>query len=213
MRSDDLFREAAALASAPFQFALDRGVERSTAAATLCSELDGRTLQIDPGGEALAGYFAVLDGRLRYQPGRADEPDATLKGSPLGLARLAGTDPEAAIRAGDVEVRGDAEVAEAFRYLLQVVRPDWEEELSRVTGDAVAHEAGRFVRGVGNWLQLAGDSLARSTGEYLTEESRVLATRAELDEFCAEVDTLAAAVDRAEARLRLLRDARAADAS
>ena len=104
-------------------------------------------------------------------------------------------------------MRGDADVAEAFRYLLQVVRPDWEEELSRVTGDVVAHEAGRVVRGVGKWLQLAGDSLARSTGEYLTEESRVLATQAELDEFCDAVDTLSAAVDRAEARLRIMRDA------
>ena len=213
MTDTSLLSELAGMAARPLQFVLDRGVARSTAAATLCRELDGRTLQIDPGSDSLAGYFHVADGGMRYRPGRAETADATLMGTPLSLARLAGPDPEAVIRGGDVEVRGDAEVAEAFRYLLQVVRPDWEEELSRVTGDVVAHEAGRFVRGVGQWLQLAGDSVARSTGEYLTEESRVLATRVELDEFCSEVDALAAAVDRAEARLRLLSAVGPADAS
>lgn len=213
MNAESLLGSLAGLAAAPVQLVLDRGVERSTAAASLCRDLDGRTLQIDPGSEALAGFFAVADGTLRYRPGIAEAPDATLLGTPLSIARLAGPDPEAVIREGDVEVRGDADVAEAFQYLLKMVRPDWEEELSRVTGDVVAHEAGRFVRGVGEWLQVAGDSVARSTGEYLTEESRVLATQAELDEFCDAVDALSAAVDRAEARLRILRNEQASDAS
>ncbi|MBT8422707.1 MAG: SCP2 sterol-binding domain-containing protein [Gammaproteobacteria bacterium] len=190
----------------PAQQLLDRGVENSTTAAALCKRLDGKVLQIDPGTAPLAVFFAVSDARLSMQSGYAPERDATITGSPLQLARLSGPDPQGVIREGAVMVSGDAEVAEQFQYLLELVRPDPEEELSRFTGDAVAHEAGRLIRGLTDWAGGAGRSVGRSLSEYLSEESRVLVTRAEADEFCADVDALAAGVDRLEARLRILRD-------
>ena len=140
------------------------------------------------------------------EQGYADEPDATLTGSPISLARLSGPDPQKVIREGDVVVSGNSEVAEQFQYLLQIVRPDPEEELSRITGDAVAHEVGRAARGLAGWLDTAAAGFNRSLAEYLTEESKVLVTRVEADEFNSAVDTLAADVDRLEARMRILRD-------
>ncbi len=190
------------LLKAPANALLGHGVKYSTTAAEMCARLEGKRLQIDPGAAGLAAYFEVQGGRLCLEPGLAETPDATLAGSPLSLARLSGADPQGVIRSGAVKIRGDAEVAEQFQYLLQMVRPDWEEELSRVTGDAVAHEFGRAVRGFAGWLATAGASLGRSTGEYLTEESRTLVTRVEVEEFCAAVDDLSAAVERLEARLR-----------
>lgn len=199
------------LAEGPGQAVLDRGVARSTSAARLCEQLEGRSLQIDPGALGPALFFTVVGGRLLMKPGRAEEPDATLAGSPLALARLSAGDPQRVIRGGDVSIDGDAEVAEAFQYLLQFVRPDPEEELSRFTGDAVAHEAGEIVRGLSRWSEGARMSFNRSLGEYLTEESGALPTAVEVDEFCAEVDALATDVDRLEARLRILRAALATD--
>jgi len=150
-------------------------------------------------------YFTVAAGKLVCKPGRLAEADATLSGSPLNLARLAAADPEAVIRAGHVKISGDADVASDFRALLDIVRPDWEEEMSRYTGDVVAHEVGRAVRGFANWASRARTSLGRSLAVYLTEESRDLAAAAEIEEFNREVDELALAVDRCEARLRLIR--------
>ena len=190
----------------PAQAALDHGVSRSTTAEGLCRQLEGKTLQIDAGSEGLATYLTVVHGRLLLQRGRAEQADATLSGTPLNLARLSGSDPQQVIRDGDVSVSGNSEIAEQFQTLLQIVRPDPEEELSRVTGDAVAHEVGRAARGAASWLETAGQSFSRSLGEYLTEESQVLVTQVEMDEFCAAVDTLSADVDRLEARLRILRD-------
>ena len=195
------------LARGPAQRALDHGVAQSTTAAGLCRELDGRVMQLDPGTEAFASFFVVAAGRLSLEPGYHPAPDATLAGSPLNLARLTGSDPQRVIREGDVTVSGNADIAEQFQFLLETVRPDLEEELSRFTGDAVAHEAGRFARDLAGWADSAGRSFGRSLSEYLTEESRALVTRAETDEFCAAVDTLSADVDRLEARLRILRDA------
>ena len=54
----------------------------------------------------------------------------------------------------------------------------------------------------------AGDTLARNAAEYLTEESRDLPVRIEVEEFLEDVDRLREAVDRLDARVAAV-DARA----
>jgi ubiquinone biosynthesis protein UbiJ len=185
---------------------LNRGVARSTTAAALCKRLEGRTFAVETGSAELDTYFTVEDGQLKLEAGTLDEPDAAISGSPLNLAWLAAADSEEVIRSGNIHIRGNAGVAADFRQLLELVRPDWEEELSVYTGDAVAHEVGRVVRDLADWAANAGQSLGRSIAEYLTEESRDLVARAEVDEFNRGVDDVANAVERCEARLKLLRD-------
>jgi ubiquinone biosynthesis protein UbiJ len=189
----------------PAQLLLDRGREQSTTAAALCARLEGKSLLVDPGSAGLTMHLIVRDGRLSIESGAIEAPDARLQGSPLSLARMASEDPEQAIRSGRVQMSGDADVAADYQALLEVIRPDWEELLSRLTGDVVAHEAGRFVGGVMGWAKGARHTLGRSLAEYLTEESRDLAATAEIEEFCAGVDQVSAGVDRAEARLKQLR--------
>jgi len=197
---------AGAVADGPVRFLLDKGVDASTTAADLCNQLEGKSLQLDPGKAELAAYFAVVDGRLSLCPGRAEQADAVLTGTPLNLARLSIGEATEVIRSGDVQVSGDTDVADQFQYLLQLVRPDLEEELAKVTGDAVAYEVGCFARGLTGWAGKVAESLARSSSEYLTEEGEVLATVTEIEEFCTEVDDLSAAVERLEARLHILRN-------
>jgi ubiquinone biosynthesis protein UbiJ len=189
----------------PVQSLLDRGVANSTTAAALCAQLEGQTLQIAVLPTELAVHFVVTDGQLRLNQGMAENPAATISGSLVNLTRLAGDDPEAVIREGHVSISGDADVATHFRALLAITRPDWEEELSRLTGDALAHEAGRAFRGVAGWAARARHSLGRSVAEYLSEESRDLVATTELQEFYTEVDQLAMSVERAEAKLRLIK--------
>jgi ubiquinone biosynthesis protein UbiJ len=195
--------------TAPVQRLLDRGVRQSTTAAALCERLAGRSLGVDAG--PLQFGFAATGGRLLFSHGLPAAPDALIAGSPINLVRIAGGDAEQLIRQGQAKVSGDTEVAADFQALLRLVRPDWEEELARITGDAIAHEAGRAVQGFVSWAASARDSLGRSAAEYLTEESRAVISRTELEEFLAGVDTTVAAVDRLEARIALLRAARAAD--
>jgi len=190
----------------PIQLLLDRGVARSTTAAALCQRLEGKCFGVQAGASGLDLYFVVKEGRLIAHAGRRDDADATISGTPLGLARLSGSDPEAAVREGHVRISGDTDVAADFRALLDIVRPDWEEELSRFTGDAIAHEAGRAVKSFAGWAVRTRHSLERSMAEYLIEERRDLVATAELQEFCQDVDELTSAVDRCAARLALLRD-------
>ena len=184
---------------------VDHGLDRSTTAEALCARLEGKSLLIDPGSAGLSMYLVVREGQLIVADKSIEEPDATLSGSPLSLAAMAVDNPEAAISPDRARMSGDPDVGKDFRALLEIVRPDWEEELSKVTGDVIAHEASIFISGVWHWMQRASSSLGQGLSEYLTEESRALATTVEIEEFCREVDQLSAAAAHAEAQIKQLR--------
>ena len=116
--------------------------------------------------------------------------------------RLAGLD---AIRKGDLEITGDARSAERFQRLLAFAKPDLEEELSNVVGDAAAHRVGEIVRGIGNWGREASSTMGANIREYLQEESRDAPSRYEVDRFADETGALRDDVDRLEARINRLR--------
>ena len=58
-----------------------------------------------------------------------------------------------------------------------------------------------FARDALDFGRRAGDTFARNISEYLTEESRDLPVRIEVEEFLDGVDRLREAVDRLDARV------------
>jgi ubiquinone biosynthesis protein UbiJ len=184
----------------PLQGLLDRGVAGSSDARSRCQELDGRSFAVRLRGLPLTVRFACNDGRLAVSG--EDEADVTLEGSPMELARLAILGEPAS--AAGLNLVGDPLLARDFRDLLDIALPDWEEELSRITGDVAARRISRFLRSLGGWVENTGERLGTDLADYLKEEQRSLPSRWEMDEFLDAVDTLRADTDRLEARLRRL---------
>jgi ubiquinone biosynthesis protein UbiJ len=185
----------------PLESMLNRRIAGSSRARALLAELAGRSMELRFAATPLRVRLAASADSLSVAPAGDAPADAVIEGTPLSFLRLSAGDAARSIRAGGMDVRGDAEVAEAFRRLLEAARPDFEEELSRLTGDAAAHWIAGFAREAADFGRRARDSLARSTSEYLAEESRDVPARAEADEFLEEVDRLREAVDRLEARV------------
>jgi ubiquinone biosynthesis protein UbiJ len=185
----------------PFERLLNRNIAASGRARALLAELAGRSMEVRFTATPLRIRLAASPEALSVVPAGEEAADAVIEGTPLAFLRLASGDAAQSIRAGGMEVRGDAEIAEGFRRLLDAARPDLEEELSRLTGDAAAHYAARFAREALDFGRRAGDTLARNFAEYLTEESRDLPVRLEAEEFIEDVDRLRESVDRLEARV------------
>ncbi len=130
------------------------------------------------------------------------EPDCTLRGTPLALARLGSEHRRAdQLFSGAVEISGDSELGHRFGNLLGALDIDWEEQLSKLTGDLLAHQAGNLVRGIGAWGREARASLAEDLPEYLQEELRLLPNRFEVEDYLAEVDRLRDDLERLEQRI------------
>jgi ubiquinone biosynthesis protein UbiJ len=192
---------------------LNRGLPRSPRAQQLCGELAGRrvAITIAPVQSAGTGYVLVesTGASLKLSAVTAGtlanaSPDAIVTGGPLSLLALSGSAPEAVLQRGDVRIDGDAELAQKFRELALLLRPDLEEELSLVLGDVPAHQIGRFARAAFGWTRKAAATTVRNVAEYLGHEQRDLVPRSEAEQFLQGVDTLREDVDRLAARIDLL---------
>jgi ubiquinone biosynthesis protein UbiJ len=199
---------AAWLASAEALF--NRSIDASSQAKALARRLQGTSLQVDIEGitriraSVHHARLALLTGEDAGGPqaaGAALAADATLSGSVAALLQLFKGGANRQTGAAAVRISGDAEIANLYRELFVLARPDPEEELSRWIGDIPARQlslfAERALRLARRVRRTAGENIA----EYLQEEGRDLVNRTELEEFLRGVDDLRETADRIEARL------------
>ena len=186
---------------------LNRGIDASARAAELARRLEGTALQIDIEGFTRIRASAV-GGRLALTTGEdaaAALADATISGSPAALWQLlkGGTNRQGRPTppGRPAQIRGDAEIANLYRELFGLARPDPEEELARWMGDLAARRLSLFARRTLEALRRARRAAGENIAEYLQEEGRDLVNRTELDEFLRGVDEVRETTDRIEARL------------
>ena len=139
----------------PIAALLNRNIRETTPARALCKELDGTVVAARVSKTALAAAFIIHEDHLELTTEISDDPDVLISGSLLTLARMAGDSGTGALRDGSLEMAGDVLLAEKFQALLEYAKPDVEEELSSLVGDAAAHRIGEFARSVGDWSKPA----------------------------------------------------------
>ncbi|WP_423063178.1 ubiquinone biosynthesis accessory factor UbiJ [Candidiatus Paracoxiella cheracis] len=131
--------------------------------------------------------------------------DTTISGTLFGLfnAGCAKGKNEALFK-NSVDINGDTELGESIREILSSVDIDWEEHLSKIMGDVVAHKVGL---GISKTLEIGRhvtDTFRINIKEYLQRESKQVPTPSQVEKFIQDVHTLQNDVDRAEARLHRL---------
>ncbi len=193
------------------EIALNRYLDLDPSVRERLAELEGRLISLQLDG---------LDLSILLRPGRngitlltdtGQTADTVLHGSPLGMARLGlGGDTADTLFSGAVEIGGDVETGQAFKAILDEMDVDWEEQLSRLTGDVLAHQLGNVARKTGSLLAHGRSTLMQDLSEYLQEELRVLPARIEVENFFDDVSRLGMAMDRLEARLARLQAAQPA---
>jgi ubiquinone biosynthesis accessory factor UbiJ len=193
---------------------LERAVTQARAdsprAVALLRALQQRTLRVRVSGTPFDIVFESTGETLRLRRAHAgagtDAPsvDAAIIGAPLSLLALAGEDPQAVITRGDVKIEGDAQIAQQFRELAMLMRPDLEAALSRLVGRSAAHLALRGLRSVGDWARASAWTGAQNVAEYLAYERGDLVSQPEAEHFLRGVDQLREQLDRLDARLQQL---------
>jgi ubiquinone biosynthesis protein UbiJ len=108
--------------------------------------------------------------------------------------------PAAIVALGGIS--GDSALADELRYLRKHLRPDVEEELSRLVGDVVAHRLVGTARSFVHWQRDALTRLAEAAADYAVDERRAFVRRPELADFAHQVGELTQALARLEERSR-----------
>ncbi len=192
---------------------LNRCIDASAQAAALARRLDGTSLLLDIVGitrirvTAHHGRLALLGGSFAATSAAAQTTaagaDAVISGSLPALLQLleAGAGGP---RKGGAQIRGDAEIANRYRELFMLARPDPEEELSRWIGDFPARRLSQFAQRALEAARRVRRTAGENIAEYLQEEGRDLVNQTELEEFLRGVDAVRETADRIEARLQRL---------
>lgn len=196
--------------------ALDRALALDPETRAALATLDGRSVDLALEAPPLALRLTVDGDRMRVGPSdAAAEADlgvrATLGAVLAQLPRLlpgAGRHDDAP-PVGRMRISGDADLARRLQRLAGRFDPDWQQPFVAVFGEVVGVRVANAFAAALRHARAAGRDLAGATVEYLTEESRDIVPRAELDAFHDAVDTLRDDAARLAARVARLRDAAA----
>jgi len=185
----------------------NRRIEQSASAQNACKALEGKSFALNIEGLSLRVLCRVFEGQLKFDKDMETAADAEMSGGPFSLMRLLEEDPQAVLREGAVTLNGDTDIANDFDLLFKFIKPDLEEIFAEYfeplgISKGAARQAGLMLEELGDWLKGVKVSLGRSTADYLQEESRDVPSRTEAEEFNEEVDALAQAADRFEAKLK-----------
>lgn len=172
-------------------------------------ELEGKIICFELTTPAMTLYCKPHVEALDLLLETEESVDCTIKGSAMDLLKMMRSDePAQSLSNGEIEITGDSRIAQRFSDILKDVEIDWEELISKVTGDFAAHRIGGLVGQMKSWFGNTTTALRMDSTEYLQEESGVLPTRPEIERFMNNVDELRSDVDRLEARIRRLEKAR-----
>ncbi|HEY2591637.1 MAG TPA: hypothetical protein VGI35_08610 [Steroidobacteraceae bacterium] len=182
---------------------LNRGLPRSPRARELCTELAGRRIAIEVHG--IADFTVTSDGiGLKVSSGAAEGAEARVRAGLTTFFKLSASEPATTLRGAGAEIEGDEALAERYRELALLLRPDLEEELALAIGDVPAHQIVRFTKAAFGWFRSAADTTVRNFAEYFAHERGDLVSRSEGRQLLEGVDDACARIDRIEARIALL---------
>lgn len=197
------------IASRALEVALNRLLALDPDTRTALTALEGRRIQLTMEAPALALELSVRDGRFAVGPADTDadhEPDLAVRSSLGGLlAQLPFLRPtQGGAGVGKVRIAGDAELARQLQRLAERYDPDWNLPFTDLFGEVLGVQIATLARGA---LQTGRDgaaALARHGAAFLTEESRDVIGRNELDAHLDDVDALRDRVERLAARMQNL---------
>ena len=187
--------------------ALNRAVALDADTRDSLHALDGRSVALTLASPPLALQVRVDGDRLVVGPVAGDaEPDLSVR-STLGglLGQLPMFRRDDAPPVGRMRIEGDADLARRLQRLAERFDPDWQQPFTRVFGDVLGVQVAKAFAAAFREARVAGRNLAESAAEYVTEESRDVVPRAELDAFHDDVDAIRDDVERLAVRIGRLR--------
>jgi ubiquinone biosynthesis accessory factor UbiJ len=169
-------------------------------------DLQGRVLCIEFRDLGRRLYLHPSESGFRIATESEQDPAVTLRGTLATFARLglgAGTET---LKAGELDIEGDAALGQRLQRIFRELDLDWEEPLARLFGDPLGHTLGRVARSAFAWHRQTLKTFGLNSAEYLQEELQLLPVRDEVERFLNGVDAVRADVDRLAARIQRLKN-------
>lgn len=168
--------------------------------------LEGKVIEIVIEPLDIHFFITVNQRELQLLDEYENKRDTIIRSSPLGLIRLSFL-PASKARSlfnDKIKLEGDIQAGQQLKTIIDDLDIDWETHIARFTGDVAAHQLGLWFKQGRAFKNRLSASMQQNTTDFLQEELRILPSREELNDFFNEVDQVAMAVERLQAKLNLL---------
>lgn len=131
--------------------------------------------------------------------GETNAPEANIYLPPSLAMRIIAGDEAAKML---VKIDGDSHFAAELSKVLQNMRWDIEDDLSKITGDITAHKIGELTKNSFTTMRRQAIDSAEMLTEFWQEEKNILAKKRHVEQFNTDVDTIKSDAARLEKRLQ-----------
>lgn len=202
-RPPNLF-EATALAT------LERAINTALAADPLTMELlrahSGRLAAVHLTFPPLSIYALIVEDGIELYHGSEAEADVTVRGGPIDLAaQLFNWKTADSVVAGPVKISGDRELLQKLTAIVKQLDLNWSALVEPLLGSELAQQLEYGAKRVFSMARQAFDLFLNRAGDFLREESSLMALRRDVSEFVQDVDELRFDTDRLAARIARLK--------
>ncbi len=160
----------------------------------------GKVIQFNVGFISTS-LLILEDGSLAIATDRA-VADATIHIPPSLALRLLAKDEAAKMR---INIEGDTHLASELSKILQHMRWDIEEDISKLVGDIPANKIAALSKKTATIAKEQAINMADMLTEYWQEEKPILAKKWQVEQFNADVDTARSDFARLQKKLEKLK--------
>jgi ubiquinone biosynthesis protein UbiJ len=197
--------ELAVAATAGLELAVNQWLALDPQALARFAPCFGKVIAVELQGTGLTLYCLPAPTGMTLMTQYQGQADTTLSGRPFALFKLATGDSARVMLDGEVVIRGNVEIGQAFKRAMDRMDIDWEEHVSHITGDVIAHKAGHLIREFGQWWSNSSQRFASNLRDYVQDEMQMNPTPTEAERFYHDIETLRDDIARLSARIELVR--------
>lgn len=193
------------MAGRVLQDALNRLLKLDQASVEKLQALEGRRIECHLQSPDIALAVTVQNQSLIVGPvDTTQEPDISFKSKLSGLLNSLPMFAEGKTAVGAMRISGDVELARLLQELVKEFDPDWQESFVKTFGPVFGPQIAKMLRKGFRHAKMSASNFMQSGAEFATEEARVVVSKAELNNFNAEVDSIRQHGDRLQARVEQL---------
>jgi ubiquinone biosynthesis accessory factor UbiJ len=164
--------------------------------------LSGKVVKIEWG--PLTYYWLFKSDSIYLSKDYNGPADLILRGSTFDFLYMAFIKKDKALTDIPLQVLGDMEFGKRFKEFFSNLEIDYEEQLSKIVGDAIAYPMTQVLKTMRLWARQSMENLGQNLTNYVQREMNWLVSDDELQLFFSEVDELRDDCARLEARIKML---------
>ncbi|PKM22661.1 MAG: hypothetical protein CVV10_03225 [Gammaproteobacteria bacterium HGW-Gammaproteobacteria-14] len=204
-RPPNLF-EATALAT--LERAINTALRADPLSMDQLREHSGRLLAMHLSFPPLSVYVLLVEDGVELYHGSEAEADVSVQGGAVDLAaQLLNWQTAEGVIGGPVKIQGDRELLQSLITIGRQLDLNWSALMEPLLGSELAQQIEYGAKRVFSMARHALDLFVARAGDFLREESSLMALRREVAEFNQDVDEVRADTDRLSARIRNLKQA------